>query len=78
MWREDTFGLEVAARELGFAAELGFSSVRVFLHDLLFALDCAHLTYRDVATPDKGGRALELLTKGAVRSSNARRGVAPL
>jgi hypothetical protein len=41
MWQEATFDPEGIERELGWAAELGFTSVRVFLHDLLWEHDRA-------------------------------------
>lgn len=37
MWQADTFDPERIDRELGWAAGLGFNSVRVFLHDIPFA-----------------------------------------
>jgi hypothetical protein len=39
MWREETFDPAAIDRELGFARGLGFTSVRVFLHDLLWTHD---------------------------------------
>src|SRR2546425_2389935 len=36
MWQADTFDLKTIDRELGWAESLGFNSVRVFLHDLLW------------------------------------------
>lgn len=39
MWQEDTFDLETIDRELGWAEDLGFTSVRVFLHDILWEQD---------------------------------------
>jgi hypothetical protein len=39
MWQSDTFDPVVIDRELGFAESLGFNSVRVFLHDLLWEQD---------------------------------------
>lgn len=39
MWREDTFDPATLGRELGLAAGLGFTSVRVFLHDLPWTHD---------------------------------------
>jgi Cellulase (glycosyl hydrolase family 5) len=36
MWQAETFDLPSIERELGWAAALGFNSVRVFLHDLLW------------------------------------------
>ena len=37
MWQADTFDPERIDLELGWAADLGFNSVRVFLHDIPFA-----------------------------------------
>src|ERR1041385_3609467 len=34
MWQKDTWDPKTIDRELGWAADLGFRSVRVFLHDL--------------------------------------------
>jgi GH35 family endo-1,4-beta-xylanase len=39
MWQADTFDPETIDRELGYARKLGFNSVRVFLHDLLWKQD---------------------------------------
>jgi hypothetical protein len=39
MWQADTFDPETVDRELGWAADLGFNSVRVFLHNLLWDQD---------------------------------------
>jgi len=39
MWQADTFDLPAIDRELGWAHDLGFTSVRVFLHDLLWQQD---------------------------------------
>ena len=36
MWQADSFDPETLERELGFASELGFTVVRVYLHDLLW------------------------------------------
>jgi hypothetical protein len=41
MWQADTFDLETIDRELGWAAGLGFNSMRVFLHHLLWEQDKA-------------------------------------
>lgn len=41
MWQEDTFDLKTIDRELGWAKDLGFTSIRVFLHDLLWTQDQA-------------------------------------
>jgi len=39
MWQEDTFDPETIDRELGWAAAIGFNTVRVYLHDLLWEDD---------------------------------------
>lgn len=39
MWQADTFDPTTIDRELGWAEQLGFTSVRVFLHDLLWQQD---------------------------------------
>jgi hypothetical protein len=36
MWQGDTFDPATIARELGWAADLGFNTVRVYLHDLVW------------------------------------------
>lgn len=39
MWQADTFDPKTIDRELGWAESIGFTSVRVFLHDLLWQQD---------------------------------------
>ncbi len=39
MWQADSFDLETIDRELGWAEDLGFTSIRVFLHHLLWEQD---------------------------------------
>ena len=39
MWQARSFDPETIERELGWAAEIGFNSVRVFLHDLVWQAD---------------------------------------
>jgi len=46
MWQADSFDLETIDRELGWAEDLGFNSVRVFLHHLLWEQDSAGLLKR--------------------------------
>jgi len=46
MWQPDTFNLEAIDHELGLAQSLGFNSVRVFLHDLLWEQDSKGLLHR--------------------------------
>ena len=36
MWQEDSFSPELIDKELGIAADLGFNTIRVFLHTLLW------------------------------------------
>lgn len=36
MWQADTFDVETIKRELGWAADLGMNTVRVYLHDLVW------------------------------------------
>src|SRR5579871_2182439 len=46
MWQADTFDLAAIDRELGWAEELGFTSMRVFLHHLLWEQDSAGFVQR--------------------------------
>jgi hypothetical protein len=39
MWQADSFDAETIDRELGWAEDLGFNSIRVYLHDLLWKQD---------------------------------------
>lgn len=39
MWQEDTFDLKTTDHELGLAEDLGFNTVRIFLHDLAWRQD---------------------------------------
>jgi hypothetical protein len=39
MWQEETFDPETIDQELGWAADLGFNSMRVYLHDLAWKAD---------------------------------------
>lgn len=39
MWQADTFDPQTIDRELGWASDIGFTSVRVFLHNLLWQQD---------------------------------------
>lgn len=39
MWQADTFDPETIDRELGWAADIGFTSIRVYLHNLLWDED---------------------------------------
>jgi len=46
MWQADTFDLKTIDKELGWAEDLGFTSVRVFLHHLLWEQDADGLLKR--------------------------------
>lgn len=39
MWQEDTFDAETIDRELGWAEDIGFTSIRVYLHDIPWKQD---------------------------------------
>ena len=46
MWQDETFDPETIDRELGWAADLGFNTVRVYLHDLMWDTDADGLRSR--------------------------------
>gem|GEM_PF-21475 len=46
MWQAESWDPETTRRELGFAAGLGFNTVRVYLHDLLWEHDAAGFCQR--------------------------------
>ena len=46
MWEEETFDPATIDRELGWAENLGFNSIRVFLHNLLWEHDAPGLLDR--------------------------------
>jgi cyclophilin family peptidyl-prolyl cis-trans isomerase len=46
MWQADTFDPETIDRELGWAADIGMNTLRVYLHDLLWEQDSAGLLER--------------------------------
>lgn len=46
MWQAGTFDIESIDRELGWASGIGFNTVRVFLHDLLWRRDRQGITQR--------------------------------
>jgi len=39
MWQEESFDIETIGRELGWAGDLGFNTVRVYIHDLVWQAD---------------------------------------
>lgn len=65
MWQADTFDPQTIDQELGWAQGLGFNSVRVFLHHLLWEQDADGLCHRidqflDIAARHKIGVTLVL------------------
>lgn len=46
MWQESTFDTAIINQELGWAADLGMNTMRVYLHDLLWQQDSAGLLER--------------------------------
>jgi hypothetical protein len=46
MWQQETFDAETINRELGWAADLGFNSMRVYLHNLAWEADVQGLKNR--------------------------------
>ena len=54
MWQSETFDPDTIERELGWAAGLGFNTVRIYLHDLVWQADAAGFksrinTYLEIA-----------------------------
>jgi hypothetical protein len=39
LWQEESFDVETIVRELGWAGDLGFNTIRVYLHDLVWLAD---------------------------------------
>lgn len=46
MWQAETWDPETIDRELGWAAGIGFNTMRVYLHDMLWTVDAAGLEQR--------------------------------
>jgi hypothetical protein len=58
MWQADTFDPKTIDRELGWAADMGFNTMRVFLHDLAWEADAVGFkkridAYLEIATKHK-------------------------
>src|SRR5690348_3811733 len=60
MWQADTFDLPTIDKELGWAQDLGFNTIRVFLHNLLWKQDAAGFT-------DRMNRFLEVADKHHIK-----------
>ena len=67
MWQADTFDLATIDRELGWAEDLGFNSVRVFLHHLLWEQDRQGFLQRIETVPGRGRQAQDRRDVRAVR-----------
>ena len=67
MWQADTFDLATIDRELGWAEGLGFNSVRVFLHHLLWEQDAQGFLAADRPVPGHGRPAQDRRDVRAVR-----------
>ena len=62
LWQADTFDPDTIDRELGWAADLGFNSMRVFLHDLCWSTDGeAFLDRVDRVLDIAAGRGIRLM-----------------
>ena len=70
MWQEPTFDPTAIDRELGWAADLGFNTVRVYLHDLVW-------NARPYSLKARIERTLELVDDGAYRSQSRSLEVTP-
>jgi uncharacterized protein (DUF2147 family) len=57
MWQAETFSPELIARELGLARALGFSCLRVYLHNIPWKLDRAGFVSRISSFLDISGKA---------------------
>ncbi len=60
MWQAETFDVATLERELGWAQSLGFNTLRVYLHDLLWAQDATGFR-------DRIDRFLDLTATRAIR-----------
>ncbi len=79
MWQQDTFDLEAIEGELDLARSLGFNTLRVFLHDLLWdepALLIDHLEQFLTAADRRGIGVMPVLFDGVWRNY-AQRGPQP-
>lgn len=79
-WQAEYFDTVVIAEELGWAADLGYTSMRVYLHDIAYEKDSAGLLnrmeqYLDLA--DRRGISTMFVLFDAVWNPEARAGVQP-
>lgn len=80
MWQAESFDPETIERELGFAADLGFNIVRVYLHDLLWEQDPEAFAGRIehfLALADRNGIAVMLVLFDDVWCVEAKLGPQP-
>ncbi len=78
MWQADSFDPETIDRELGWAEDLGFNSMRVYLHDLLWRQDSEGFLSRtdrflDIADSHGSSTACGTLTRNSGRSESRSR-----
>jgi hypothetical protein len=77
MWQVETFDPETIDRELGFAAAIGFNSMRVFLHHLLWEQDregFLERVERFLAICDRRGIGVMMVLLDGVWDPNPRAG----
>jgi Cellulase (glycosyl hydrolase family 5) len=80
MWQADTFDPKTIDRELGWAHDLGFTSIRVFLHDLLWNQDREGFLNRVdqfLAIADKHGIGVMIVPLDAVWDPQPKLGKQP-
>ena len=80
MWQAETYDAETIDRELGWLAELGFNTVRVYLHDLLWVQDAPGFLERVeafLAAADRQGVGSILVLFDDVWHPEPRLGVQP-
>lgn len=80
MWQADTFDLDRIRLELGWASDLGFNTVRVFLHHLLWEQDPAGFLHRIdqfLAVAENCGIKAMLVLFDSVWDPNPRTGKQP-
>jgi hypothetical protein len=65
MWQADTFDQKEIDKELGWAEGVGLNTMRVFLHDLLWARDFARFRGADRSIPPDRGKTQDSVQASA-------------
>lgn len=81
MWQPETFDLDTIDKELSLAKGLGFNSIRIFLHDLLWEQDAKGLLDRVdqfLAVADKHGIGVMIVFFDGVWNPHAKLGKQPV